>query len=599
MKSRSFVTWAIVAGAGFGILLGVAIRRTPARSNLATTAPVRPSPPADSRYAKLPVAFAEALRQAQDQVRASKNDPEEIRKLARLYQANRLYREASACYETIAAIPPGLVARDHYYLADIAQNENDLAAAEKEFRVVLQTEPRYVPARLSLADAAFKTGRADEAAKEYSAVLAIEANQPQAMLGLARIELQRGDDDAAVARLEELMAAHPESTAGAGLFSQVLERRGETDRAVAMAQWSQQKPEPPPADPWLNALLADCYDVQRLSITFEEYFKIGKMEEAVPVLDRLAALDPQGPIPKMFAGFSHAKALEHITAVREYYEALGKGGDPEKICPYLVQSLLALGKVTEAAQLMADYHAKMPDSLPLTKVYADVALRQGDDPLARSLLEKVLQKEPYLQPQNMSLAKILWAAGERDAAAQCLQRVAMVYANDVASRALLGEYYLGKGDPLAAIKPLEQARPYLTARTPAQEKVTEMLGVAYLAAGNLESEKGRLAEAADFFDQALRLNPANLDGYVGKANACAQLKQFGRAADALGQLAALDPRNPTVYLSWGDVLYQNGDAGRAREQWQKARALVAGGNDELVAALDLRLNGHITADTFK
>ncbi|HET7536334.1 MAG TPA: tetratricopeptide repeat protein, partial [Candidatus Didemnitutus sp.] len=250
-RRRSFVPWVILGGVLLGIGLGIGLKRERA------AAP--PSPPASvaARHDNLPPAFDQALRAALDRVGASNNDPEELRKLARLYHANRLYADAAACYRTIAASPTGLVARDHYYLADIAQNENDLAAAEKEFRAVISSEPRYVPARLSLADALFKSGRPEEAEKEYAAVLAIEANQPQAMLGLARIELQGGDDDAAVARLDELMAAHPESTAGAAVFAQVLERRGETDRATAMAQWSQQKPELPPADPWLNALLAD------------------------------------------------------------------------------------------------------------------------------------------------------------------------------------------------------------------------------------------------------------------------------------------------------------------------------------------------------
>ncbi|HET7535588.1 MAG TPA: tetratricopeptide repeat protein, partial [Candidatus Didemnitutus sp.] len=360
-----------------------------------------------------------------------------------------------------------------------------------------------------------------------------------------------------------------------------------------------QKPELPPADPWLNALLADCYDTQRLSITFEEYFKTGRMDEAVPVLDRLAALDPNGPIPKMFAGFSHAKALEHITAVREYYDALGKGGDPEKICPFLVQSLLALGKVTEAAQLMADYHTKLPDSQPITKAYAEVALKQGDDKLARGLLEKVLEKEPYLQAQNMSLAKILWAAGERDAAAKCLQRVATVYPNDVASRALLGEYYLGKADPVAAITSLEQARKYLPDHTAAKDSLTASLYSAYLQCGEKESARENWKEAADYFGKAVAIAPSQLDGYVGLANACVQLKQFRRAADVLAKLATLDPQNPTIYLSLGDVVYQGGDAAQARQHWQKARQLLGAGNNELRAALDARLNGPITAETFK
>ena len=589
MNPPRLIRWAVVGCAALAITAGFVLSR---RSG-------NPELPAVSRHEKLPEAFNQVLQSTHRKASAQPTDPEEVRKLARLYQANRLFPEARACFQVIAAKSSGLTARDHYYLADLAANQGDLDSAQAELRATLKTEPRYLPAQLALAEALFKSGREEDAAKEYSAILASEAGQPQASLGLARIELQRGEDEAAVARLEDLTASHPASTGGAALFAQILERRGEADRAVAMTQLSVQKPEPPPADPWADALLADCYDVQRLSITFEEYFKAGKMTEAAPLLDRLAVLDPQGPITMMFSGFSHARALEHITAIREYYAALAKGGDPEKVCPSLVQSLLALGKGSEAMGLMADYYRKMPGSIPLAMAYSDVAIQQGDEKLARELLEVVLQKQPALLAQNMSLAKILWTAGERDTAVKCLQRVAALYANDVPSRALLGEYYLDKSDPVAAITPLKEAIGQAVARTPARVRLTTLLATAYLQAGNAAAENGHFAAAADYADQAILLAPADLKGYAGKAEACVQLKQFRRAAEALQKMVSLQPDNPTIYLSLGDVQYQDGETAQAQRQWQKARQLVAAGDADLIAALDLRLSGQITAETFK
>jgi tetratricopeptide (TPR) repeat protein len=554
---------------------------------------------ADFHHENLSPQFVQVLQRARDDARAHPHDLDRLRKLARLYHANRLYREARTCYQTIAATPPGLTARDRYYLADIAQNENDLNAAQTELRAVLQTEPGYIPARLALADALFKSGREEEAAQEYSAVVAIEPNHPQASLGLARIELLRRDEDAAVARLDELMAAHPESTAGAALFAQILERRGETDRATAFAQWSLQKPEPIPPDPWMTELLTQLYDLQRLGLKFEEYFKTGQIAEAAPFLRRIEELDPQSSIPPLLRGWSEAQAHRHAEAVPHYRLALARGGDPEKICPYLVQSWLKLGSVDEAAKLIADYHRKMPDSPPLAKAYAEVALRQGNEKLARELLTKILEKEPYLQSENMSLAKILWSSGERAEAAKCLQRVAAVSARDVPSRALLGEYFLGKSDPASAIKPLEQASAQVAAKTPAQAHLIAMLGAAYLRVANAEVEKGRLAAAVDYFEKAIRVAPADLNGYAGKANACVQLQQFRRAAEALETMSSLQPNNPTIYLSLGDVLYQDGQKDRAQRQWEKARQLVAPRDTALAAALDQRLSGRITAETFR
>lgn len=554
-----------------------------------------PKLPALVPYEKLPAVFNQALHA----LRSAAPEPEVVRRLARLYHANRLFAEAKACYRVVAAAPGGLTGRDHYYLADIAQQENDLAAAQAELQAVLVAEPKYLPAHLLRADTLFKTGQEEAAEQAYAAILLLEANQPEAMVGLARIDLQRGNDNAAVSRLEKLMAAHPDAMAGAALFAKILERRGETDRAAALTQWSQQKPGLPPADPWREALLADCYDVQRLSLTFEEYFKQGRMGEATPLLDRLAVLDPTGPITLMFAGVSHAKGLEHITAVREYYAALGQGGDPEKICPYLVQSLLAIGNVAEAETLVAGYYKKAPDSIPLAKAYADVILRQGDDQRARPLLEKILSKEPYLPAQNMSLARIYWAAGEREAAVPCLQRVAQANSQDVPSRALLAEYYLGKADPFTGIKVLEPVLASAPAGSALRGNLNVLLGGAYVQAGGLVAEKGRLTEAADFANKAIGLMPGDLNAYALKADVCVRLKQFLPAAAALEKMAALQPGNPTIHLSWGDVLYQGGDVAQANRQWQQALQSVPPGEGDLRTALRERLEGRITPETFQ
>lgn len=578
------------AAAGLGIILGLA----------ACTRAEPPRLPVPARHERLPPAFDQALQEARKAVdRSAAPEPAAVRRLARLYHANRLFDEARACYRVVAAGPGGLTGRDHYYLADVAQQENDLAAVQTELQAVLVAEPNYLPAHLLRADALFKTGREEAAEEAYAAILLIEANQPEAMVGLARLDLQRGRDDAAVSRLEKLLAAHPDAMAGAALFAKTLERRGDADRAAALTQWSQQKPGLPPADPWLEALLSDCYDVQRLSLTFEEYFKQGRMGDATPLLDRLAVLDPTGPITMMFAGVSHAKGLEHITAVREYYAALGKGGDPEKICPYLVQSLLAIGNVAEAETLVAGYYQKAPDSIPLAKAYADVVLRQGDDRRARPLLGKILAKEPYLQAQNMSLARIYWAAGEREAAAPCLQRVAQAYPHDVPSRALLGEYYLGKADPFSAIKVLEPVLALVPDGSPVRENLNVLLGTAYVQAGGLDAEKGQLAEAADLADKAIGLMAGDLNAYALKAEVCVRLKRFLPAAAALEKMAALQPGNPTIHLSWGDVLYQGGEVAQANRQWQQALQSVPPGDGDLRTALRERLEGRITPQTFQ
>lgn len=543
--------------------------------------------------------FQAALKEAQEKVRAHSNDPDPLRALAHLYQANRRYSEARDNYLALVKTGATLTAQDHYYLADIAQNQGDLAEAQKELRTVTELEPRYLPARVALAETLFKSGNEDDAAKEYSAITTLEPNHPQATIGQARLALQRGDDATAVSLLDRLMVAHPESNSGAALFAQVLTRRGETERAANMTQWSRQITEPVPPDPWMDALLTDCYDSQRLALKFEEYTHSGQFDNALPLLSRVEELDPASPIPQILRGWPLARSGHYGEAVGEYRKALEKGAYPEKVCPLVVSTLLADGKAPEAIQFISGYYAKTPDSIPILTSYAEAAVASGDDKTARVLLTKVVEKQPYLYAPNLSLAKILWSSGERAGAVECLRRIVKVYAVDVPSRGLLGQYYLEQSDPVSAIPLLEQAVAQQTTSTPEKERLTAMLDAAYLKAGIGEVERQRFTEASAYYDKAIALKPSDLRGYACQASVYVHLRQFRAATQCLEKMASLEPKNPTIYISLGDALYQDGKRQEAKRTWQTALSLTEASDAELQRDLKTRLSGKITADTFK
>jgi tetratricopeptide (TPR) repeat protein len=580
-KRRTFAL--IIAGAALAALAAVAWIRLGNRPGL----------PGPAHYANLPRQFGEALQAARERAGRG-NDSEAVRALARLYQANRLFAEARACYRVVASNPQGLAARDHYYLALIALDESDTDTALAELRATLAAEPGYIPARVALADSLFRSGQADAAQKEYEGALQVEKEQPQALLGLARVALQRRDDGAAVARLQELVARHPESTSGPALLAQVLERKGEAEEAAVMTALSKQKHEPLPADPWAKALLADCYDLARLGIAFEEYRLSEQMDEALPLVGRLEELDPKGWTAPMLRGWSQKEAGHYPEAVREYRLALANGADPQRICPLLVNALLSEKNTAEAASLLAEYHAKLPNSIPILLSYCEVAVREKDDKLARSLLSQVLQAEPYLYMPNMSMVQILWNGGERDLAAGFLRRVAKVYPADVDSRGLLGQYYMEKGDPLSAIAPLEQALSSLGATDPRRAQVVKMLDTAYLTAGSLGASSNRFGMAVTYAEKSIKLVPDEFRGYALKANACRSLGDVKGLEQALERMAALQPDNPKLQMDLGDALLQVGDRDQARAHWRRALELAPPDASGLRDDLAMRLSAGAT-----
>jgi tetratricopeptide (TPR) repeat protein len=526
---------------------------------------LRPGLPVLTAYPNLPVQFNDLLATAHGTAAAPDAGADDVRRLAHLYHANRLEAEARACYSWLTARGAGLTAMDHYLLADLASHTGDLTAAHTGWRAALELDASYVPARVRLAESLFKSGDETAATLEYEAILRWQADQPQALVGLARLALLRGDDATAIARLERVLVVHPATTSAAALLAQVMIRRGEKERGQALTEWSRRGRDSLLVDPWLDPLWADCHDAQRLTLRFEELVYAGQLEAALPLLDRVGELDPQNWLPHLLRGWTQARGRHWPEAVAEYHRAMEKSGDPDRVVPLLVQVLLAQNRIAEAVEAVNRALQEHPDSVELLTLQADLAVRQHDDARARALLTALLVREPYLYSANMDLARILWAGGEKDEAARCLIRVAKAFPSDVASRGLLGQFYLERGDAAAAVPPLEQALSQAEAGSLAREHLAALLVTA------LGRHAGELAQA----------------------------RQFRPAAAALARLAALQPHNPTIEISLGDMLYHAGDAPAARPHWEKALAGASTGDGALREALRARLSGRITPELFQ
>jgi predicted Zn-dependent protease len=350
-------------------------------------------------------------------------------------------------------------------------------------------------------------------------------------------------------------------------------------------------------DPWLDALWVDCWDPQRLTLRFEELVNSNQLEEARPLLDRVAALDPDSWLPYFFRGETLRSAHRPADAVREYRLALQKSGDPERILPLLVPALLELDRAGEAEEEVNRYLAARPDSIGLLTLQSELVGRRGGN--VRPLLVALLQREPYLYQPNLDLAEILSANHEDAAAVECLTRVAKAFPFDVASRAVLAEYYLQRNKPGLAILPLEQALAQAKPGSEVQQRLYALLASACLKAGTSARAEGKTAEAAEFLEKAARLSPEGLAALAALVGDAVSAKQFRPAIDVLQRLARLQPGNPTIQISLGDLFYQVGETEIARTHWDQALKLAAPTDAALRAALTTRLSGHITPDLFE
>jgi len=541
--------------------------------------------PAEKEYSQLPVQFRDALQRARADVRNNPS-PKAIEQLARLYQSNRLFSEATLVYKDLGT---QISAEDRYDLALLSLEEGDLPQAALELQGVLKIAPDYRPAEITLAEVWFKLGKTADAETAYHHILCVVPDQPAANLGLARIELQQGHDEKAAALLEALLAKHPEQTDAVALLSQLWSRRGNADRANALAKWSRQRPAPVPDDPWRENLLRSCYNIQTLSLEFENYANAGQLEKALPLLDRVESLDPKNWIPDFLRGWSQAQSHHLDDAVASYRRALEKGGDKEKLVPLLAAALNEKGENAEALKVCADAAQELPDSMPILVAYENIVSKRGDTAGDARLLKRMLEKEPFTYSTNLKLSRIYWESGHHDDAVPYLKQIADLYPADVTSRALLGEYYVSKNEPILAISFLEAASNHAEDNPEARSRLRSLLGNAYLQKSIAMASAGKFEEAGEAAERAGEFLPGDVRTFSAAAENFAQAKAFSRAGAALQKLISLQPENPTLYLSLGDVEAQDNQLGKAREHWQMALERTPPSDAELRPEIQSRL----------
>jgi Flp pilus assembly protein TadD len=91
--------------------------------------------------------------------------------------------------------------------------------------------------------------------------------------------------------------------------------------------------------------------------------------------------------------------------------------------------------------------------------------------------------------------------------------------------------------------------------------------------GLLATREGRITEAIDYFQGALRLNPDFWIALENLGNAYRQQKRWDEARSALERAVALRPQEPEANYSLAMVYAQTGDTGRASQYLQKALTL--------------------------
>jgi putative PEP-CTERM system TPR-repeat lipoprotein len=392
-------------------------------------------------------------------------------------------------------------------LARLEEMAGEAAAAQSRLQAALKSHPSALPVRLALADALVR-------AKSYDAARALleaaGANAgPQVQFALAQVALARGDLKAANAALDSAIAAHPGRTdliEDAGL---VLMQANQYDAALArFAQASQLTPQN--AEYWFNTARAQLALNEPLAAR-SSLNKADALQPYTPaVVGTLALLD---------AGQGQAQsALARMQALMAR-----RPNDPQVL------------------ELEGDVEADLKDPAKATAAYENAQRLRPSAPLAAKLyrlrlathaphpqapLEQWLARDPQSWPIHDLLGEYYLGAGNPRLAAREFRAAIAVNANDVLGLNNLAWSLDQIGDPGAAAF---AERAYRLA--PNVANVDDTLGW-ILARG------GKAAAAVDYLRHAAQLNPNDADVQYHLAYALAKSGQAAEARRILGKLLA-------------------------------------------------------------
>jgi tetratricopeptide (TPR) repeat protein len=342
----------------------------------------------------LPTAVRERVATAYQSAVADPTSASASGSVAMLLQAYDQFDVAEGWYRRAQQLDPA--AFDWAYLLGVVQAErgrNDDAA--RALRDAAEKRPRYLPARLKLADVLLARGEVDASADLWEGLLKEHPESPQVHYGAGRVDAVRGRPAAAVERLRRAIELF--TGFGAAYYALGLAYRdlGRPDDARAALQ---------------------LYEAHRMEAPLLDD----------PVLARVRQLKT-GPLARLAEGVRLAKEGDVEGARREHEAALAADPSLAQAHANLISLYGRLGRGAEAEEHYRSAVALSPGLAEAHYDYGVLLVQQRRTREAADAFERALAINPNYAAAHNNLGNMLEAEG-RSAEAEIHYRAAI--AND-------------------------------------------------------------------------------------------------------------------------------------------------------------------------
>ena len=236
---------------------------------------------------------------------------------------------------------------------------------------------------------------------------------------------------------------------------------------------------------------------------------------------------------------------------------------------------------------------------------ADIAAHRGQSAAVESFIAQALKADPNSANAHLARGRLLIGQAKPQEAERELQTAARLAPRSAQAHIELGALYLTL---LPAPEKAVAAYRRAIELEPARTDLVVAFGAALSGAGRVDDavrvintlarqhptdvyprqllgvvlmRAQRYDEAADAFDQSLRIDPKLIPGHYGKAQALLGSGRNASAAEAFQQLVALDPASVGGWVGLGLARAQSGSPQAAQDAWLKALSIDPKSTDAL------------------
>ncbi|GEM_PF-1345996 len=300
------------------------------------------------------------------------------------------------------------------------------------------------------------------------------------------------------------------------------------------------------------AAFKECVELEPTNLNHQielgvAYYKLGRLDEALVVLDKILAEDPE----HMLALNNKARILldrgMHKEALALYRQILNR--DPKHIRTWIkcAQVMLSLEKYDKAEGCIQEALAVSPNDEELWRERAIIARNAGNLDLASEYIEKSLEQKATDFDSLREKANILAALKQFKKAIDAYQSALRQNSGDKEVKVSLGYAYLADNRPKDALDAFEA----VMKEEKNNAKVWDGRGLAFIALGETARglvNRGTAAminknyeEALSLFDEAIQSNPHFPEAWSNKGVLLERMEKYAEAAEAYQQALKYDP----------------------------------------------------------